>query len=120
MRKYLLVAAFLMFVVDPARAADSSGNYSAQGYGAKSCGTYVDARRRDESAELNFSTWLTGYVTAINHERPKTYDIKGQTDMQGLLLWLETYSQQHPTENFAFAANELMHHLYPKRIENAP
>ena len=120
MRKYLLVAAFLMFVVDPAIATDSSDNYSVQGVGAQSCGKYIDARRRDEFEEVLFLTWLTGYITAINKQYPKTYSIIGQTDSDGLLLWLENYCQQHPTEKFAGGASKLMNHLYPKRIENAP
>ena len=66
MRKLLLAAAFLMFVVDPAIAADSSGFYSVQGQGTQSCGKYIDARRRDESVEVDLRVWLAGYVTAIN------------------------------------------------------
>ena len=120
MRKYLLVAVVLMFVVDPAIAADSPGFYSIQGTGASSCGNYIDERRKDEWGEVVFAAWIAGYVTATNLERPKTYDIMGRTDLDGILLWLENYCQQHPTESFAKAAFELMEHLHPQRIENAP
>ena len=120
MRKYLLVAAFLVFVVDPAIAADSVGNYSIQGQGTQSCGTYVDERRKDEWGAMLFGSWIAGYVTAFNLDVSGTYNIMGHTDMQGLLLWLENYCQQHPTELFGVAAQHLRTHLYPKRIENAP
>src|SRR5437588_433712 len=91
----------------PASASDPQGHYWSRGYGNKSCGAYDEARQQPNGYDaLAFTTWITGYITATNRRLPNTYDIVGNTDIAGVLGWIDNYCHSHPTDTFSGAADE--------------
>jgi hypothetical protein len=67
-----------------------------------------------------YTTWSAGYLTAFNLRTPGTYDILGNTDINGAMLWLENYCRNNPLERFATAWNELFNELSPTRTTQKP
>ena len=94
--------------------------YTIFGPGAGSCGTWTAAKEEDTYARRVFRSWALGYITAYNYQAPDTYDVRGQTDTSGILLWLENYCKQTPLTDFAQAMELLTDELHPKRIRKAP
>jgi len=78
----------------------------------------VDDRRNGSG--VYYEMWVTGYVTAFNHVYPATYDILGNTDITGAMLWLENHCRQNPLRQFGVAVNALINELYPTRTTQAP
>ena len=125
MKRTIFVLA-MFFLPASVNAADIDGNYRASVSEAKirSCGQYVTARdemRRGAHRKINTHIdWIFGYLTAYNRQTPDTWDIQGQIDLLGMLLWLENYCKQNPLVNFTRAMESLMDELHPKRIHKAP
>jgi hypothetical protein len=95
----LIAGSMLALIPTSASAITAEGRYNAQGYGTKSCGAYTEARKVHESLEVAvYTTWLTGFITAMNHEISDTYNLAGSTDVEGLMGWLDNWCRQHPTE----------------------
>ena len=83
---YLLVPILLlMWLPFPVRGSDAKGNYVALGFGLESCQTFLQAR--SNRLDLPYRHWLTGYFTAVNKLTKETVDIRGRTDIDGM-LWL--------------------------------
>ncbi|MDH3309572.1 MAG: HdeA family protein [Gammaproteobacteria bacterium] len=124
MKSSVIVLFVSLFSPTTAIAADSDERYSNYGSGTQSCETYVkareDSRNGEERIELVFLTWLNGFLSAHNYYVTNTYDIKGTTDNEALLVWLENYCKQNPRKSFSSAVAALADELYPKRIQQAP
>jgi hypothetical protein len=69
---------------------------------------------------MAYRHWLTGYLTAVNKLTKATVDMRGTTDMDGLLGWLEHYCVQHPRHSFSRAVVSLVTALYPTRMTAMP
>lgn len=121
MKNWALVL-LLLAVAFPAgrvNAADQQGSFNViGGYGLDSCGSYLDARQR--SADTPYTTWLGGYLTAVDIEEQKTYSILGGTDVPGVMRWLDNWCRQNPTRMFVNAANALVTFLYDNRQKQGP
>jgi hypothetical protein len=111
----LIVGSMLALIPVSASADTTEGEYNIQGYGNRSCGAYLEARKVRNPDALHYTTWLTGYMTALNQQMSDTYDLSGSTDVAGLMGWLDNWCHQHPTEYFAYASYALVKFLYPKR-----
>ncbi len=125
MKRTIFVLA-MFFLPATVNAADIDGAYNVT-FGEEkmgSCGQYVTARdeeRRGKYRKINTHiTWIFGYLTAYNRQTPDTYDIKGQTDTEAMLLWLENYCKKNPLDDFADAMELLTDELHPKRIRKKP
>src|SRR6266404_2495284 len=109
-KRTLVSLAFLLPLVVPGSGmgmdADVNGKYTVYGFGAESCGTFVEARRNRKNAF--YLAWVTGYITAVNKVSPTTYDMLGNTDFEGAMLWIENYCNTHPLKTFAYAVNSLV------------
>ncbi len=127
MKRTIFILAMSLFLPATVNAADIDGKYATilikETLG--SCGQYVTARdegRRGNYGEENIHIyWIRGYLTAYNRLRPDTWDIIGQTDMLGILLWLENYCKRNPLADFADDAMQLLTgKLHARRIRKAP
>lgn len=58
-----------------AHAADQKGQFALHGIGALSCADLEQTFSKDEApARASLSSWLLGYISAVNRERSDTYD----------------------------------------------
>ena len=116
---YINVLLLEIFLAPLSGICDSTdGHYTVYGPGNDSCGKFLEARRNKNDAI--YATWAAGYVTAINHASPATYDILGKSDSHGAVVWLENYCHQNPLKKFASAVETLVDELYPRRTTQAP
>jgi hypothetical protein len=102
----------------PVRGNDGKGNYVALGFGSESCQTFLLAR--SNHLDLPYRHWLTGYLTAVNKLTKETVDIRGTTDIDGMVGFLEQYCRKHPLHSFSQAVEALVKDLYPKRLTHMP
>lgn len=126
MKRTIVILAMSLFLPATVNAGDIDDRYYVFVFKGQlgSCGQYVAARnegRRGEYRKQNIHvSWIAGYLTAYNRQTPDTYDIRGQTDMSAMLLWLENYCKQNPLTAFAQTVERLTDELHPKRIRKAP
>ena len=102
----------------PGSSRDAQGNYVALGFGLESCQTFLQAR--SNGLDLPYRHWLTGYLTAVNKLTKATVDMRGTTDMGGMLGSLEQYCLKHRQHSFSHAVASLVTDLYPKRMTHMP
>src|SRR5262249_43574059 len=116
---YLLVPVILLICMPiPIRGGDAKGNYVALGWGADSCQPFLHAR--SQRLDLPYRDWLTGYLTAVNKLTKATVDMRGTTDIAGMLGFLDQYCRKNPLHSFSRAVEALVKELYPKRITHMP
>src|SRR5262249_51876830 len=92
------------------RGSDAKGNYVTLGFGLEPCQTFLQAR--SNGLDLPYRHWLTGYLTAVNKLTKDTVDIRGTTDIDGMLGLLERYCIQHPSHSFSRAVESLVREFY--------
>lgn len=68
----------------------------------------------------SMSGWVAGYLTAYNQFTPDTYNILGNSDLIGVLLWIKNYCEKNPLDSAAAALKNLTPELYPRRTVKAP
>src|SRR5262245_33209475 len=102
----------------PGSSSDAQGNYVALGFGSEACQTFLQAR--SNSLDLPYRHWVTGYLTAVNKLTNDTVDIRGKTDIDGILGLLEQYYIRHPSHSVSRAVEALIKTLYPKRTTHMP
>ena len=116
---YLVVPILMYLVVPiPVRSGDAKGNYVALGFGSEACQTFLQAR--SNHLDLPYRHWLTGYLTAVNKQTKDTMDMRGSTDIDGMLGLLEHYCIQHRDHSFSRAVESLVTALHPKRMTHMP
>ena len=115
----LVVPILLLLVMPvPGSSGGAKGNYVALGFGSEACQTFLQAR--SNGLDLPYRHWLTGYLTAVNKLTKDTVDIRGTTDIDGMLELLEHYCIKNPLHAFSRAMESLMTDLYPKRMTHMP
>ena len=117
--RFIAVLVLLLLAVVPGRASDKDGAYFALGLGTYSCGAYVESKRAFRN-RVQVYDWVNGYLSAYNNLQSDTYDILGNTDIDGAMVWLENHCQKHPLEAFATAVQRLVIQLGPKRKRIKP
>ena len=116
---YLLVPVlWLLCMPLPGSSSDAQGNYVALGFGLESCQTFLQAR--SNNLDLPYRHWLTGYLTAVNKLTKDTVDIRGTTDIDGMLGWLEQRCIQNRQHSFSRAVEALVKDMYPQRMTHMP
>ena len=116
---YLLVPILLLMLMPiPVSSSDAQGNYVALGVGLESCQTFRQAR--SNSLDLPYRHWLTGCLTAVNKLTKDTVDIRGTTDSDGMLWWLDHYCIKHRDHSFSRAVESWVTNLYPNRSTHMP
>ena len=114
----LVPVLLLLYIPIPGSSRDAKGNYVALGFGGEACQTFLQAR--SNRLDLPYRDWLTGYLTAVNKLTKATVDIRGTTDIAGMLGLLEQYCIQHRQHSFSRAMESLVTDLYPKRLTHMP
>ena len=116
---HLLVPVLLLTLMPlPVSGGDAKGNYVTLGFGAESCQTFLQAR--SNRLDLPYRDWLTGYLTAVNTLTKATVDMRGTTDIAGMLGFLDQYCRKHPLHSYSRAVEALVKELYPKRMTHMP
>jgi len=108
----------LVLMPIPVRGSDAKGNDVALGFGLEACQTFLQAR--SNGLDLPYRHWLTGYLTAVNTLTKDTVDMRGTTDIDGMLGLLEHYCIKHRDHSFSRAVEFLVTDLYPKRRTHMP
>ena len=116
---HLLVPILLLMCMPlPGSSRDAKGNYVALGFGLESCQTFLEAR--SHRLDLPYRDWLTGYLTAVNKLTKATVDMRGTTDIAGMLGFLDQYCITYRQHSFSRAVDALVKELYPKRMTHMP
>jgi len=116
---YLLVPVLLLLCMPlPGSSRDAQGNDVALGFGLESCQTFLQVW--SNGLDLPYCHWLPGYLTAVNKLTKNTVDIRGTTDIDGMLGSSEQYFLKHPLYAFSRAMESLVADLYPKRMTHMP
>jgi hypothetical protein len=110
-----LLAVLLLGLALPVQAADEHGRYWIYGVGRQACTTYLEARKAGGIEELSYKNWIMGYITAVNQNSADTYNILGQYDFQGAMVWLDQYCQKNPGSNMYMAVANMTAVMYPQR-----
>ena len=113
--KKLILAGLVLLQVAPVMAADEHGLYWIYGVGRQNCSTYLEARKSGGFEELSYKNWIMGYLTAVNHSTPLTYNILGDSDIQGALAWLDRHCEKYPGETIYMSMPNMMAVMYPQR-----
>jgi hypothetical protein len=113
----MLLAAVAWAAAPEAAAVDAKGNYALRGIGGETCHALVGQLQEDAQAPIETAFWLLGYMTAINHWRPDTYDISPVLDASGMLTMLATLCREHPDALAETAATELLRRLAGARVK---
>lgn len=122
--KLLVISVCLAFT--SVHAADTDRQYQVQAIAAvENCvklnAAVVSAKNDDDWGPLyGFSLYTMGYLTAINRLAEDTYDIAGNKNAKTLLVWLEQYCAENPSETFDGALYRLIAELYPQRRTVGP
>src|SRR5215471_18129870 len=106
MRPFLVPLLVLILMPMPVRGNDAKGNYVALGFGSEACQTFLLAR--SNHLDLPYRDWLTGYLTAVNKLTKETVDMRGTTDITGMLGLLDHYCRKHPLHSFSQAVEALV------------
>ena len=118
LRRLWWLILLLCFMPVAGQGRDAQGNYVALGFGLEACQTFLQAR--SNGLDMPYRHWLTGYLTAVNKLTKETVDIRGTTDIDGMVGFLEQYCRKHPLHSFSQAVEALVKDLYPKRLTHMP
>lgn len=110
----------IFFLVGAASAADIKGNYSYLAQGAQSCGKFMDAVNKGNNEQNwidwnNYQSYTYGYFTGVNRYLNNTINIKGNTDMAGVMAYIEKYCKENPLKDYFDAIDAVQSELYAKR-----
>jgi hypothetical protein len=94
------VLAIALLVALPAWGSDKDSYYVTQG--ATSCSSYVEQRKDQKSSAYNDTAmWVSGYLIAYNYLASDAASVLGNTDLNGVMLWLENWCRANPLKNVA-------------------
>lgn len=114
MRAWAAVGASVLLATSsaPAHGRPRAAQFRVLGYGAASCGTWLEDRREASFAGLAAESWVQGYLTAFNVYGPSpTRDITVNTDHAGAAAWIDNYCRTHPLADIREAADALIAEL---------
>jgi hypothetical protein len=85
------------------------------GFGNKSCGSWIEARRANSAIANNFEGWVAGFLSGSNSVLSSNpalgidilEQVSAQSDAQGLWAWIDNYCQSRPLNSVATAADAL-------------
>jgi hypothetical protein len=92
-------------------AADKNGEYTVLSFGTRSCAQVIADFDGDGNRRLANSTWVGGYLTAVNKLAFKGKDISAGTDADGRMLWIVNFCKASPLETLEGATTALVAEL---------
>ena len=81
---------------------------------------HIVLQARSNGRDLPYQHWLTSSLTAVHTLTKATVDMRGTTDMDGMLGLLEHYCIRNRQHSFSRAVEFLVAELYPKRMTHMP
>jgi hypothetical protein len=105
----LVIAFFVTMLVAPVQAGDEAGEYGH--YGSVSCGLWVNAKEEKGLERTMLLGWVAGYITAANALVPGKINWLEGSDLDGAMLWIDTYCNENPLSNTHDAMKVLMREL---------
>ncbi len=93
----------------------ASGAYTSYGVGNKTCGTWVENRKRNDHYEM--AQWMLGYISATGYY--SVYRLR-ESEGQAFIIWMDNYCQDSPLEKFEKAVHELIESLREDRPRGKP
>src|SRR5258708_17462239 len=92
---------FLMGASVPLTAHASE--VTTYGAGLKSCVAYLDAREQQNTGEVAFVEWFSGYASGVNSTSNHTNNILGDANLKEAVYRLGNYCRAHPATPVAVA-----------------
>jgi hypothetical protein len=106
-----LLAFAVLFVLGPdeiAQERPAPGRYTIYGFGARSCGAWVEARREESLTATAYEGWMLGFVSGYGYGSEDQLRV---TDAKAMSVWLDNYCQAHPLDTIAVASQALVREL---------
>jgi len=98
-----------------ANASDGHGRYWIYGVGRQTCQTYLEARKTGGFSEISYKNWVSGYLTSSNRSTDDTYNLLGNTDFHGAMVWLDSYCKKNGKNTIYMAMANLTAVVYKNR-----
>jgi hypothetical protein len=100
--KTTLVAGSLLFVLTARIAAEGQG---VLGQGNVSCSSWLENHTSNDAR----AAWILGYITAFNQyaSKPES-DVSEGTTTEEMMVWIDNYCRNHPTDNVYKASAALV------------
>ena len=100
--KTALVAGSLLFVLTARIAAEGQG---VLGQGNVSCSSWFE----NDTSNNARAAWILGYITAFNQygSKPES-DVSEGTTTEEMMVWIDNYCRNHPTDNLYRASAALV------------
>jgi hypothetical protein len=89
----------------PTAHADEVTTYGA---GLKSCAAYLEAREQQNTFEVAFVDWFSGYVSGVNATSNHTNNILGNSNLKEAVYRLGNYCRAHPDTSVAVSLDVLV------------
>ncbi|MCG8325850.1 MAG: hypothetical protein MI673_10050 [Thiotrichales bacterium] len=113
----ILLLSFMLMPFTASHAIDESGNYAVWGVGKKSCFHYNKAREND--AHDNYTSYIKGFITAINITEPDTYSISGSIPFNKILEWIDDTCELKQTHSLEQTLLQFVEEHYESRSRRA-
>jgi hypothetical protein len=111
----VLLTSLTLYYSSLALASDEHGRYWIYGVGRQTCSTYLESRKSGGISEISYKNWISGYLTSSNRSSDDTYNLLGNTDFHGALVWLDRYCKKSPKNTVYMGMANLTAVMYPKR-----
>ena len=89
-------------------------NYTVEGAGVKSCGSYQADRKKNGSMHYIDLNWAKGFITGVNFIHAETKgnsQLGGGLDLDALTLWIDNYCRNNPQASLSDASSALVNEL---------
>ena len=74
-------------------------------FGSRSCGVWIDDRKKDGWPDISDGNWLAGYLSGLASYSDK--DFLKNTDLASVKNWVDNYCKNNPLDSVMDAANKL-------------
>jgi len=99
-----------------ARAGDEKGQYAVRGAALINCAMFTQARGGNSETYRVVASWVDGYITAINQNVPRTYDVMSFESTELLMAVLDQHCGKHPRDPVFGVISQLVAKLEVDRI----
>jgi hypothetical protein len=109
----------VLHLLSPTASSQTVGKLFVYGTGTNSCGKFIEDRGIPNGSSI-YSTWISGYLTAVNvydSGVPQTdgrRDIRQTHDPASLVIWMEKFCRENPLATVTDAAITLVVELRKK------
>ena len=104
MRWRAVIASIFLIGAGVALTAHAS-DVTTYGAGLKTCAAYLDAREQQNSDEVPFVDWFSGYASGVNAISLTTNNVLGNSDLTAAIYWIDDYCRANSRARFAEAVD---------------